>query len=262
MGPPDDLQIVFRGGTIISSPSLTIRADFLTDGRTPALSIDDNGLGYVLADYSGFENPTSSQSRYAILRVARGQQPRVAFFSGEPVRARTGELVSPWVFSSEPPVQTSGGGGRFVWRVRLPFDRGALCSFTDDGDPYIIFADGDTAGSPPVTVSVLLRSAPNIFADTRLAINARGDAAVALTLAPRAVIYAPAPDFTCGDIDFNNDGVWPSEDDIIDFFNVFAGAPCPTLRCDVIDFNRNGVFPEDQDVLDFLHVFAGGSCNP
>jgi hypothetical protein len=29
--------------------------------------------------------------------------------------------------------------------------------------------------------------------------------------------------------------------------------------CD-IDFNNNGVFPEDQDVLDFFNVLAGGSC--
>ncbi len=66
----------------------------------------------------------------------------------------------------------------------------------------------------------------------------------------------------CGDIDFNNDAVYPSEQDFIDFFGVFAGNPCSTLRCDTIDFNRNGVFPEDQDALDFFHVLAGGSCNP
>ncbi|HLP84184.1 MAG TPA: hypothetical protein VK157_07535 [Phycisphaerales bacterium] len=30
--------------------------------------------------------------------------------------------------------------------------------------------------------------------------------------------------------------------------------------CSDIDFNNNGVFPEDQDVIDFFNVLAGGSC--
>ena len=30
--------------------------------------------------------------------------------------------------------------------------------------------------------------------------------------------------------------------------------------CSDIDFNNNGVFPEDQDVVDFFNVLAGGSC--
>jgi hypothetical protein len=66
---------------------------------------------------------------------------------------------------------------------------------------------------------------------------------------------------TCGNLDFNNDGVWPDERDVIDFFDVYSGAPCPTLRCDTLDFNRNGVTPEDQDVIDFFNVLAGGTCN-
>ncbi len=30
--------------------------------------------------------------------------------------------------------------------------------------------------------------------------------------------------------------------------------------CDDIDFNNNGVFPEEQDVIDFFTVLAGGTC--
>ncbi len=66
---------------------------------------------------------------------------------------------------------------------------------------------------------------------------------------------------TCGNLDFNNDGVWPDERDVIDFFDVYAGGACPSLRCDTLDFNRNGVTPEDQDVIDFFNVLAGGTCN-
>jgi hypothetical protein len=62
----------------------------------------------------------------------------------------------------------------------------------------------------------------------------------------------------CDDIDFNNNGVFPEDQDITDFFAVLAGASCPT--CNDIDFNNNGVFPEDQDVVDFFNVLAGGTC--
>ncbi len=62
----------------------------------------------------------------------------------------------------------------------------------------------------------------------------------------------------CDSIDFNNNTVFPEDQDVVDFFSVLAGAPCPA--CNDIDFNNNGVFPEDQDVIDFLNVLAGGSC--
>ncbi|HLP84522.1 MAG TPA: hypothetical protein VK157_09245, partial [Phycisphaerales bacterium] len=68
----------------------------------------------------------------------------------------------------------------------------------------------------------------------------------------------------CDDIDFNRNGVFPEDQDVIDFFNVLAGGACPYNPgpwdgCD-IDFNNNAVFPEDQDVIDFFTALAGGSC--
>ena len=62
----------------------------------------------------------------------------------------------------------------------------------------------------------------------------------------------------CDGIDFNRDTVFPSDDDVIDFFEVLAGRECS--GCNDIDFNNNGVFPEDQDVIDFFNVLAGGAC--
>jgi hypothetical protein len=62
----------------------------------------------------------------------------------------------------------------------------------------------------------------------------------------------------CDSIDFNNNGVFPEDQDLIDFLNVIAGSPCAT--CGDIDFNNNGVFPEDQDVITFFEVLAGGPC--
>ncbi|MFN7614234.1 MAG: hypothetical protein ACK5P8_03460, partial [Phycisphaerae bacterium] len=65
----------------------------------------------------------------------------------------------------------------------------------------------------------------------------------------------------CGPIDFNGNGVYPEDADIIDFFSVLAGGACPTGNCDDIDFNGNTVFPEDADVIAFFRVLAGGPCN-
>ncbi len=66
----------------------------------------------------------------------------------------------------------------------------------------------------------------------------------------------------CDSIDFNNNQVFPEDQDVIDFFNVLAGAPCSAGNtCSDIDFNNNGVFPEDQDVIDFFIVLAGGACS-
>jgi Immunoglobulin domain len=65
----------------------------------------------------------------------------------------------------------------------------------------------------------------------------------------------------CGPIDFNGNSVYPEDQDVIDFFNVLAGAACPTNNCYSIDFNGNNVFPEDQDVISFFRVLAGGNCN-
>ncbi|HLP85573.1 MAG TPA: choice-of-anchor tandem repeat NxxGxxAF-containing protein [Phycisphaerales bacterium] len=63
----------------------------------------------------------------------------------------------------------------------------------------------------------------------------------------------------CDSIDFNNNLVFPEDQDVIDFFDVLGGATC--AGCNDIDFNNNGVFPEDQDVIDFFNVLAGGTCS-
>jgi hypothetical protein len=76
------------------------------------------------------------------------------------------------------------------------------------------------------------------------------------------IVSCSGRDYTapvCDSIDFNNNGVFPEDQDAIDFFNVLAGGECST--CGDIDFNNNGVFPEDQDVIDFFNVLAGGTCS-
>jgi hypothetical protein len=66
---------------------------------------------------------------------------------------------------------------------------------------------------------------------------------------------------SCDSIDFNGDGLFPSDEDLLDFFSVFAGGPCSTTTCSDIDFNNDGLFPSDEDILAFLRVLAGGTCD-
>lgn len=62
----------------------------------------------------------------------------------------------------------------------------------------------------------------------------------------------------CGDLDFNNDGVFPDDRDLADLLGVLAGEEC--AACDSIDFNADGVFPDDRDITAFINVLAGGAC--
>ncbi|HYF14909.1 MAG TPA: hypothetical protein VD971_07555 [Phycisphaerales bacterium] len=62
------------------------------------------------------------------------------------------------------------------------------------------------------------------------------------------------------DIDYNNDGLFPDNQDLQDYLDVFGGAACPSACCDSIDFNRDGLFPDNQDLQDFFDVFGGANC--
>jgi hypothetical protein len=65
----------------------------------------------------------------------------------------------------------------------------------------------------------------------------------------------------CDSIDFNNDGLFPDDNDLVDFLAVLAGGSCSNDPfCNDIDFNNNGLFPEDNDLLSLLSILAGGPC--
>jgi hypothetical protein len=64
----------------------------------------------------------------------------------------------------------------------------------------------------------------------------------------------------CNSLDFNRDGLFPDDADLIDFLSVLAGGHCSTNNCDGIDFNNDGLFPDDADLVSFLRVLAGGEC--
>jgi hypothetical protein len=64
----------------------------------------------------------------------------------------------------------------------------------------------------------------------------------------------------CDSIDFNGDGLFPADQDLIDFLTVMAGGECSTEWCGDIDFNNDCLFPADEDLISFLRVLAGGTC--
>jgi hypothetical protein len=67
---------------------------------------------------------------------------------------------------------------------------------------------------------------------------------------------------SCDPIDFNQNSLFPEDQDLIDFLSVLAGGPCSDGNiCNDIDFNNDGLFPADDDLVAFLRVLAGGSCN-
>jgi hypothetical protein len=84
---------------------------------------------------------------------------------------------------------------------------------------------------------------------------------VASTLATGFELFSiPLPEVGCESIDYNGDGLFPSDEDIIGYLWVYAGGACNTPWCGTIDFNNNGLFPEDEDFLAFLRLLSGGEC--
>ncbi len=66
---------------------------------------------------------------------------------------------------------------------------------------------------------------------------------------------------SCDSIDFNNDGLFPDDADLVDFLNVLAGGTCSNDPfCNDLDFNNNGLYPEDNDLMSLLSILAGGEC--
>jgi hypothetical protein len=69
-----------------------------------------------------------------------------------------------------------------------------------------------------------------------------------------------AGDEVCDSIDFNADGLYPDDNDLLDFLSVLAGGTCSTSACNDIDFNNDGLFPDDTDLIAYLNALAGVGC--
>jgi hypothetical protein len=68
-------------------------------------------------------------------------------------------------------------------------------------------------------------------------------------------------DVGCDSIDFNGDGLFPDNLDLVDFVTVFGGGACSNdPNCNDIDFNNDGLFPDNEDIFALFRVFGGGDC--
>ncbi|HLP85598.1 MAG TPA: hypothetical protein VK157_14710, partial [Phycisphaerales bacterium] len=107
------------------------------------------------------------------------------------------------------------------------------------------------ASSTPNDGQQVFTLAPMVGAANRVRVEANNNIFFALS---EGFSFDP----WCDSIDFNNNGVFPEDQDVIDLFTVLAGGVCP--GCNDIDFNNDGVFPDDRDVTAFFAVLAGGTC--
>ena len=65
----------------------------------------------------------------------------------------------------------------------------------------------------------------------------------------------------CDTIDFNGDGLYPDNLDLVDFLSVFGGGACSNdPNCGDLDFNNDGLFPDNEDIFSLFRVFGGGAC--
>ncbi|MFN7885929.1 MAG: hypothetical protein ACK5ZG_00645 [Phycisphaerae bacterium] len=267
LGDAAGFAVVYSSQQTISAQRLSVRAFLSTSSSRFELAND--GAAVILSLNTLYAPPATGSIGGTLFKASRSQPPRVLWSSLEPVRLSDGTLIRPLPISANSRVVTSPATDRIAWyaiRSGLPSSRDVLCTLNDHGDPVVLLEGNTQLQGPlgPITLTASLTpSASGVAMPT--SINDSGQVAVLAALtgppAANAAIVLTPQRFDCGDIDFNNDDVYPSDFDVIDFFNVLSGAPCPTLRCDTIDFNRNDVFPEEQDVIDFLNVLAGGGCS-
>jgi hypothetical protein len=127
---------------------------------------------------------------------------------------------------------------------------GTQVDMTGDGvadNSYFVFLNDDTVG---LADNGDLYFVGRAFTDT---VNP-GNSGDALFVLANSI---PA---SCDSIDFNGDGIFPDNQDLIDFVDVLAGGTCPTGTCNDLDFNNDGIFPDNADLIKFVEVFAGAAC--
>jgi hypothetical protein len=211
--------------------SSTISSDALVGSATTSGAFLSQGGGFARI-FRGTAAHTISFSvaePTAVRLVASGPRYRVIFdgpFADGYVRLRTANGA---LLASCEPVRSSDPGTNNVAQevdVTLQLAAGsyqlsAQCTATVDSPGISSFITGDSAFAYSLTV-------------------------------------APVP---CDSIDFNQDALFPDDQDLVDFLAVLAGGECsPGNTCNDIDFNNDGLFPDDNDLVAFLRVLAGGQC--
>jgi hypothetical protein len=160
--------------------------------------------------------------------------------------------------------QTASGTFEFslVGRPNLPFDRiVASGNVTLGGTLRIVL-------NPPYLPTLgdvyeIVRSTSGTLSGTFSSVQVVGGGGVAVSVTyTSTAARLTITDTDCGSLDYNSDGLFPDDQDLIDFLSVLAGGACSNdPNCGAIDFNNDGLFPDDTDLFVFLQVLAGGNCD-
>jgi hypothetical protein len=295
MKPPASLLVALSLATIVHCTlaqviTLTPSADATIHAASNGIDEAANGTGPW--NFAG--NTTRFGERRALLRFdITGPVPANATITSASLTIhidrgiddanlfRLHRVTSSWNEGPALPDEPGGEGiqpqaGDVTWSFRSYSDTPALrVAWLNQGGDFAPAASSQTTLSR--SGAFTFASTPQLIADVTswLQTPATNHGWIILTddpmLSGTAKRFASreAPDITtrptltltyslCGDVDFNNDGVFPDDRDVLDFFGVLAGDNCSS--CDSIDFNGDGVFPDDRDSVAFLEVLAGGSC--
>jgi hypothetical protein len=192
-----------------------------------------------LADFEGGE-------RWAFAAATSRETGQVVVAGGATARSDTWVTTSSPVFVTQPADASAYVGGTISLSAAA-LGTGTMYQWYRDGQALVNDSRVSGAGSATLTiVNVQLSDAGSYSC---VVTNVAGS---------MTSLSATVEVIACDSVDFNGNGVFPEDQDVVDFFDVLAGGNCPA--CNDIDFNNNGVFPEDQDVIDFFNVLAGGTC--
>jgi hypothetical protein len=196
------------------------------------LTVRDNAPGAAGSVSSNLVRVNIADSpRFVVTRPAAGETVRRG-------SATAGTITIAWTPSSFP---------ASVATTQLD-----LLLTTDEGLTWIPLASGVPLSTGTISVPVPAGVAPGALTAR---VQARSVGNIFFQVSQAFAILPP-----CGSIDFNQDGLFPDDSDLVDFLSILAGGACGTPSCDTIDFNRDGLFPDEADIVDFLRVLAGGNC--
>jgi hypothetical protein len=263
MGTPGSMAPVLREGELlVPQVGPPLRVSLLPLQNSQQLRFSSAGSVDAVVM---LEPPINTPGPWSIgiVRCSIGEPPRVIFDSRESIRNIPEATISPFGHTYSVP-----GDKRIVFAANL-FRPGqptctALITQDEGGAPYAVIVGGSTASHQDGTVRTLPRSLSSFGSEpgSSLWMTESGHIAIHHSFADGStgIVTASVLPAQCGDLDFNNDGLYPDNTDLTHFLAVFGGAACPTHRCDSIDFNRDGLFPDNADISAFFSVFGGGPC--
>jgi hypothetical protein len=204
--------------------------------------------------------------------------PALVALAGTPASAEGLPAGATWVSFAPPrlgPTPTEGNTGiAFMGTIAGPgitSSNNLVACFADgpSGALRVIARKGDTIDLPGGGTGVLadfgIAGRGTTESINQTGLTTQGVLLVgSLTDGRTVVLRAGEPTGGCDSIDFNRDGLFPDDNDLVDLLVVLAGGTCSNdPNCGTIDFNGDGLFPDDNDLVAFLCELAGGAtcCN-